>query len=118
MGQPTCEQYWDGEPCLISHRKGNVLTFDAPDLDGAYQTLWISLTFSENIEADASKITYKNFVSGYFSWGYGHHNGSASSDGFVTSMPVPEPATWTMMVGGLALVGASLRHRKMSVSFG
>ncbi|WP_250890210.1 PEPxxWA-CTERM sorting domain-containing protein [Sphingobium nicotianae] len=30
---------------------------------------------------------------------------------------VPEPATWGMMIGGLALVGASMRRRKMAVSF-
>lgn len=31
--------------------------------------------------------------------------------------PVPEPATWAMMVGGLALAGAALRRRKTNVSF-
>lgn len=30
---------------------------------------------------------------------------------------VPEPTTWAMMVGGLALVGASMRRRKVAVSF-
>ncbi len=30
---------------------------------------------------------------------------------------VPEPKTWAMMIGGFALVGASLRRRKTSVSF-
>lgn len=30
---------------------------------------------------------------------------------------VPEPATWAMMVGGLVLVGASTRRRKLSVSY-
>ncbi len=30
---------------------------------------------------------------------------------------VPEPATWAMMVGGLGLVGASLRRHKTVVSF-
>jgi hypothetical protein len=31
--------------------------------------------------------------------------------------PVPEPATWAMMIGGFGLVGASMRRRKVSVSF-
>jgi len=31
--------------------------------------------------------------------------------------PVPEPATWAMMIGGLALVGSSMRRRKVKVSF-
>lgn len=30
---------------------------------------------------------------------------------------VPEPATWAMMIGGLGLVGASMRRRKVAVSF-
>ncbi len=34
-----------------------------------------------------------------------------------TSPPVPEPATWAMMIGGLGLVGASMRRRKTAVSF-
>jgi hypothetical protein len=31
--------------------------------------------------------------------------------------PVPEPATWAMMVGGLGLVGMQMRRRKTAVSF-
>jgi len=30
--------------------------------------------------------------------------------------PVPEPATWAMMIGGFALVGAALRRRKVAAS--
>jgi hypothetical protein len=30
---------------------------------------------------------------------------------------VPEPATWLMLIGGFALVGASMRRRKTAVSF-
>lgn len=30
---------------------------------------------------------------------------------------VPEPTTWAMMIGGLALDGASMRRRKVAVSF-
>jgi hypothetical protein len=31
--------------------------------------------------------------------------------------PVPEAATWAMMVAGLGIVGAAMRRRKTAVSF-
>ena len=37
--------------------------------------------------------------------------------GAAPSAPVPEPATWAMMIGGLGLVGMTMRRRKTSVSF-
>jgi hypothetical protein len=30
---------------------------------------------------------------------------------------VPEPATWAMMIGGLALIGTTMRRRKMVIGF-
>jgi len=33
------------------------------------------------------------------------------------SLPVPEPTTWAMMIGGLTLVGIALRRSRASVSF-
>ncbi len=37
----------------------------------------------------------------------------------VSAPPVPEPATWALMIGGFALIGAALRRRKAAaVSFG
>jgi len=36
---------------------------------------------------------------------------------FTAAPPVPEPATWAMMIGGLGLVGMSMRRRKTAVSF-
>jgi choice-of-anchor C domain-containing protein len=35
----------------------------------------------------------------------------------VSVVAVPEPATWAMMIGGLGLVGVSMRRRKTAVSF-
>jgi hypothetical protein len=36
---------------------------------------------------------------------------------YVNTAAVPEPATWAMMIGGFALIGASMRRRKAAVSF-
>lgn len=35
----------------------------------------------------------------------------------VSTAPVPEPATWAMMIGGLGLAGAALRRRATKVQF-
>ncbi len=32
-----------------------------------------------------------------------------------TGAPVPEPATWAMMIGGFALAGAAMRRRKLAL---
>lgn len=36
---------------------------------------------------------------------------------FGTMAPVPEPATWAMLIAGMGIVGASMRRRKAAVSF-
>lgn len=36
----------------------------------------------------------------------------------VTVSPVPESATWAMMIAGMGLAGAALRRRKLAMSFG
>jgi len=36
---------------------------------------------------------------------------------FGTTAPVPEPATWAMLIMGMGVVGASMRRRQTAVSF-
>lgn len=45
--------------------------------------------------------------------GGGETGGGRGTDGDLSGVaPVPEPATWAMLIGGMALVGASLRRRR------
>ncbi len=43
--------------------------------------------------------------------------GSSNAALFLTGSPVPEPASWAMLIAGLGIVGASLRRRKTDISF-
>jgi hypothetical protein len=46
------------------------------------------------------------------------HDGTVTGTIKLLQLPaVPEPATWAMMIGGLGLVGMSMRRRKTAVSF-
>jgi hypothetical protein len=56
----------------------------------------VKVEFSDN---DGAGIVYDNFT---FDAGAG---------------AVPEPASWAMMIGGMAVVGASMRRRRTQVSF-
>lgn len=47
----------------------------------------------------------------------GLSNARLYSTGTFVSSPVPEPATWGMMIAGFGLVGASLRRRKTVRAF-
>lgn len=42
--------------------------------------------------------------------GYSHGNGSYG--GQATFLPIPEPATWAMMIAGFGLVGAGMRRQR------
>jgi hypothetical protein len=68
--------------------------------------------------------TFQLLLSGYNNYdSYFTFGGAAFSPGASPPPPpppppgVPEPATWAMMIGGLALVGASMRRRRTAVSF-
>jgi hypothetical protein len=37
--------------------------------------------------------------------------------GNTTTAPVPEPASWALMIGGMALAGWTMRRGRMAVSF-
>jgi len=65
-------------------------------------------------------VTSTNGISGFYVGPFGAE-GNLSIDNLqvttAASAAVPEPATWAMMIGGLGLVGASLRRRAARVAF-
>lgn len=108
-----------GRPCIDLARSGDTWTFSSPLMAGAYQSLGIVLKFSEDVDGEPLDQAMAKFVSGTFNWAYGHHNGQASASGQIVGIAafVPEPAAWTLMIGGFALTGAAMRRRRMTLAF-
>ena len=80
-------------------------TLDISDTDMSMHTLSVS----------ASGINYVEFGSSdrrFF-------GGSIYADNLTFNAgTVPEPATWAMMLAGLGAIGATMRHRRVTVNFG
>lgn len=67
---------------------------------------------------DVNPITFGSFnLSTYFPNNPGYSHITFFNGGATTPGAVPEPAAWALMIGGFALVGASLRRRKVAPSF-
>ena len=48
---------------------------------------------------------------------WGPKGGSFGGQLDFTVAAVPEPATWSLMIGGFGLLGAAMRRRRVSVSY-
>lgn len=66
-------------------------------------------TFSVSFASGTRALTLSNFVARWQSTG-ADGRGSASGPGTIAA-PVPEPATWAMMLLGFGIVGWSMRKR-------
>lgn len=78
------------------------------------------------IQANYSIVDEGNYtlVFGVTNWSDSGYQSGLAFDGLTIddepidpTPPVPEPATWAMMIGGFALVGSTMRRRKLRVTF-
>ena len=82
--------------------------------DGTYFTRDVTSQASGNLFFVSASLTQ----SGDYNW----RTQTGGSDfvklyGLTETPAVPEPASWAMMIGGLAVVGSAMRRRKTEVSF-
>lgn len=76
-------------------------------------------TFSLKFQGTPATINLSNFYVRYQSIngpGLKKDDSAVGQPGTLTS-PVPEPATWLMMLAGFGIVGAAMRRRNSSVAF-
>jgi hypothetical protein len=96
----------------------------SPFLFGDYANL-ISVTYAPSVPGNAGFKTYSLMFTPLTSGTLKLSFGTSSADNvgplldnvLVTQAAVPEPATWAMMLGGMALIGSAMRRRKTAVSF-
>ena len=73
-----------------------------------------NVNFLLNLQNGRSASTDRPFNAGYLDYSKLTINTRVVDPG---PDPIPEPATWAMMISGFGLVGAAMRRRRVSVSF-
>lgn len=98
------------------HHLGYGGIFDGPGttmgITGAGGGSWVSGTGEDQVyQVTLNTGAYKEF------W-FGNNNDSA--DGYrldaISLAPVPEPATWALMISGFGLAGSTLRRRRLALA--
>lgn len=86
--------------------------------DGTYFTRDVTSQASGNLFFVSASLTQSGDYT-YNKWGQVTGGGSdyVKLAGLTETPAVPEPASWAMMIGGLAVVGSAMRRRKTEVSF-
>ena len=94
----------------------NATQFDYVADDAALTDLGTALAGVDWSAEPAVRMTAWANPWGYPGWQLHTRNASFSVTSEATA-PVPEPATWAMMIAGFGLMGATMRRRRTSVSF-
>ena len=127
-GNTYCD-YWEveegtctSEPILVEFEKTSFTSFSINRTDGAYyinfegpDIYFVGLGHDWGIPSHV-KINDPFYHNDYGSYGYavvdGTGLGGIHTHGLdVTAAPVPEPATWAMMIIGFGLTGSAVRRR-------
>jgi len=88
---------------------GGPITFDSAEL------LDSSMTSLGPIAFGAVPNTFLLTAGTYYLSFVGSSSASSSYGGTIDVAPIPEPATWAMMVAGIAAVGMTMRRRAQNV---
>ena len=93
------------------------------DANGGQKTLaqWIAGNSGTTLEVFSLEIGFGSGWSGTFAGGVDNVNATFGqtvvASNFEVAAPVPEPATWAMMIAGFGVIGAGMRRRKVAVRF-
>jgi hypothetical protein len=109
---------------IVTRSQDIFVTLGGNALGNATVTNGIGRSGASSVNALGLSVSAGDVLSFAFSKSAGQQYGSLSGLEAVINFtantqtaPVPEPASWAMMIGGFALAGGALRRRKMAVSF-
>jgi len=74
-----------------------------------YTSDWLSV---DNLKVNNFGLSFSG-ITGYTAAG---GNFTASGSGTFAGAPIPEPATWALMIAGFGLIGAAARRRRIAVA--
>lgn len=102
--------------CLKSRWDGNTLWLESFGTLPCWCSESFRLEFDRPFDGQIGPLS-EHFISGSYSFFEATYATNTQLSGTISSLAVPEPATWAMMIGGFALAGAALRRKRYRVAF-